>query len=378
LRVLLVKLSSLGDVIHTLPVVQDLHRAYPGIEIDWVVEPAFAGVLHMHPGLRRIIPCAFRDWRRARFNAKARTQMREFWSQLRQESYDSVIDLQGLSKSALVARLAKVSPQGVRFAMANRTWGSSYEPLTRWLADQSIALNPNLHALQRARWLCAKALHYDLAQDMDCGLVVPPAAQALDARLSSSALGETVPKVVFLMGTSRADKTWAETHWIELGQRFNASGVEVCLVHGSEHERQACEHIAAALELAVIWPRSTLVELAQGMVQTQGSVGVDSGLSHLSVALGLVHVQIYRFDTAWRTGPLGCAYQQSVFQAHEGADLKGLTVNVEPMPLEPDVPGIQASRVDEVWRTWLACLAAKAWVGADSSLGEAAQALKED
>jgi hypothetical protein len=75
---------------------------------------------------------------------------------------------------------------------------------------------------------------------------------------------------------------------------------------------------------------------------------------------------------------LGCAYQQSVFQAHEGADLKGLTVNVEPMPLEPDVPGIQASRVDEVWRTWLACLAAKAWVGADSSLGEAAQALKED
>ena len=95
---LLVKLSSLGDVIHTLPVVQDLHQALPGIEIDWVVEPAFASVLEMHPGLSRIIPCALRQWRRARFNAKARLQMREFWTQLTQVRYDCVFDLQGLSK----------------------------------------------------------------------------------------------------------------------------------------------------------------------------------------------------------------------------------------------------------------------------------------
>ena len=347
MRVLLVKLSSLGDVIHTLPVVHDLHQAFPGIEIDWVVEPSFASVLQMHPGLRRIVPCALREWRRARFNATARAQMRAFWTLLRQECYDAVFDLQGLSKSALVARAAKLSPQGVRFAMANRTLGSSYEPLTRWLAQQSIALNPRLSALQRARHLCAQALHYNLPGVANHGLVVPRAlAFSKDSADASPIATPGLPqtparRVAFLMGTSRADKTWPLSHWVELGERFNASGFEVGLVHGSPSELEQCERVAAQLVRATIWPRSSLMELAQGLMQTVGAVGVDSGLSHLAVALDLVHVQIYRFDTAWRTGPLDCAYQRSVFQ---------------PQALQ-HLPSVA---VDEVWLTWCQCLAAKA------------------
>ena len=377
MRVLLVKLSSLGDVIHTLPVVHDLHQAFPGIEIDWVVEPSFASVLQMHPGLRRIVPCALREWRRARFNATARAQMRAFWSLLRQESYDAVFDLQGLSKSALVARVAKLSPQGVRFAMANRTLGSSYEPLTRWLAQQSIALNPRLHALQRARQLCAQALHYNLPGVSSYGLVVSRAnARAHTSAAASPGFPQTLERrVAFLMGTSRSDKTWPLSHWVELGERFNASGFEVCFVHGSQSELEQCERVAAQLVRATIWPRSTLIELAQGLMQAVGAVGVDSGLSHLSVALDLVHVQIYRFDTAWRTGPLDCAYQRSVFQPQVCSQASRQVTSCEGEAAEnahQSHPAHQAHQahkasqrlpsvaVDEVWLTWCQCLDAKA------------------
>ncbi len=359
MRVLLVKLSSLGDVIHTLPVVQDLRQALPGIEIDWVVEPAFASVLEMHPGLSRIIPCALRQWRRARFNAKARLQMREFWTQLTQVRYDCVFDLQGLSKSAVVARLAKLTPAGVRYAMANRTLGSSYEPLTRWLADRAIVLKPQLHALERSRWLCAKALGYSFSSEVDFGLVVPPVARGLalaNAELDLSPSTSASPKVAFLMGTSRADKTWPEDHWVELARRFNASGLEVCLVHGSESELQSCQRVAQQVSRAVIWPRCTLVELAQRLEQTVGSVGVDSGPSHLSVALDLVHVQIYRFDTAWRTGPMAQshgAYQHSVLQLHGAKSLGDPTLAIN------DQTSSWIQEVDEVWRTWGMCCAAK-------------------
>ena len=158
------------------------------------------------------------------------------------------------------------------------------------------------------------------------------------------------------MGTSRADKTWPEDHWVELARRFNASGLEVCLVHGSESELQSCQRVAQQVSRAVIWPRCTLVELAQRLEQTVGSVGVDSGPSHLSVALDLVHVQIYRFDTAWRTGPMAQshgAYQHSVLQLHGAKSLGDPTLAVN------DQTSSWVQEVDEVWRTWGMCSAAK-------------------
>ena len=368
MRVLLVKLSSLGDVIHTLPVVQDLHRAFPGIEIDWVVEPSFAGVLEMHPGLSRIIPCSLRRWRRERFNAQARREMREFWAQLTQERYDGVFDLQGLSKSAVVAKLAKLTKGGARYAMANRTLGSSYEPVTRWLCDRSIELPLEVHALERARLMCAKALGYSFSPDVDFGLVVPSGGEELTQKYLVPAQSETQSEthnkahkepeqVAFLMGTSRADKCWPLEHWVSLGQRLNSRGVEICLVHGSEAELETCQAVAQQLGSVQIWPRCTLVELAQRLQTTVGSVGVDSGPSHLSVALQMVHVQIYRFDTAWRTGPMatwGRAYQQSVLQLH------GPNEWVHTTESGGQETSSQVDPVGEVLHVWDHCCAAKA------------------
>ena len=170
MRILLVKLSSLGDVVHTLPVVQDILAAMPDAQIDWVVEKAFAPLLTQVKGLRRIIPCELRRWRKSFLAAQTWQAWRAFKADLQSDSYDAVIDLQGLTKSAVVARLARLTPQGKRYAMANQTDGSGYEAPTRWLADVAIELPPHVHAVQRGRDLAARALGYRMKMPVNFGL----------------------------------------------------------------------------------------------------------------------------------------------------------------------------------------------------------------
>lgn len=320
MRVLIVKLSSLGDVVHTMPAVQDLRRAWPQAQIDWVVERVFADLARRCEGVQRVIECDLRAWRRAPLSASTRAQWRAFRQTLRAQDYDAVVDLQGLAKSALVARLARLTPHGRRYALANRTEGSSYEAPTRWVADVAVRVPPHTHAVMRSRLVCAQAFDY-----------LVPAQQrfGLQAQARPSVAG--LPVVAFVHGTSRIDKEWPVDHWVELGRRFNAAGLRVALPHGSAQEQRRSDEIGTRLEHAVVLPRLSLDALVDEFAACVGVVGVDSGLSHIAVALGLPHVQIYNFDTAWRTGPIGVAHQASVFD--------------RPTP-----------SVDEVWHAWLGVL----------------------
>ncbi len=301
MRVLLVKLSSLGDVVHSLPAAMDLQTQRPEVQIDWVVEPAFAPLLELCPAVKRVIPCDMRKWRRQWWTAQTRQAWRSFQQELQSKAYDAVIDLQGLSKSALISKLAKLSPNGKRYAMANRTEGSGYEAPTRWVADVALPCEWHSHALDRARHVCAQALGYALPNHLQTGLQALPHPD-VQART-----------VALVHGSSRADKAWPLAHWQVLGQALQAQGFQLALPHSNEAELQTAKAMANACPSAVIWPRCDLVELTQRLAACEGVVGVDSGVSHIAVALGLPHVQIYNFDTAWRTGPKGCAWQQSVF-----------------------------------------------------------------
>ena len=329
MRILLVKLSSLGDVVHTLPVVQDILAAMPDAQIDWVVEKAFAPLLTQVKGLRRIIPCDLRRWRKSFWAAQTWQAWRAFKADLQSDSYDAVIDLQGLTKSAVVARLARLTPQGKRYAMANQTDGSGYEAPTRWLADVAIELPPHVHAVQRGRELAARALGCRIQIPVNFGLNDPsntPPDQLIRVQLA--------PKIIaFIHGSSRQDKTWPLQNWVALGQRLAANGHQIMLVHGSAAELATSQAIAAQLANSIVLPLLSLDELTQQLATCQGAMGVDSGVSHIAVALGLPHVQIYNFDTAWRTGPLDCAHQVSVF--------------AQPVP-----------SVDAVWQAWLQCASA--------------------
>ena len=301
MRVLLVKLSSLGDVVHSLPAAMDLQTQVPGVYIDWVVEPAFAPLLELCPAVKRVIPCDMRNWRRQWWTAQTHQAWRSFQQDLQSKAYDAVIDLQGLSKSALISKLAKLSPNGKRYAMANRTEGSGYEAPTRWVADVAVPCDWHSHALDRARHVCAQALGYALPHHLQTGLQALPHPD-VQART-----------VALVHGSSRADKAWPLAHWQTLAHTLQQQGFALALPHANDAELQTAQAVASACPSAVIWPRCDLVELTQRLAACMGVVGVDSGVSHIAVALGLPHVQIYNFDTAWRTGPKGCAWQQSVF-----------------------------------------------------------------
>jgi len=304
--VLVVKLSSLGDVIHALPAVWDIRCAYPNAQIDWVVEPAFAGILTLSAAVDRTIECPLRRWRKSGFDAAARQGMREFWNELRAFPYDHVLDLQGLTKSGVVARMARLNPGGARVAMANATNGSSYERPSAWLSNLAIEMPKELGAVDRSRYLCAKALGYEPHSKLQFGLRSGP-------WVSPQANPASKAKVVFITGTSRADKAWPFENWVELSQLLALSGHEVCLMHGSDAEEMLAKRLLERIPMATLWPRSSLTHLAVQMKECVGSIGVDSGPSHLSVALGMPHVQIYNFPTAWRTGPKACSHQLSVY-----------------------------------------------------------------
>jgi heptosyltransferase-1 len=300
LHILIVKLSTLGDVVHAMPPVQDQRSALPQARIDWVVERGFAPLAQRCEGVARVIPCELRRWRKAPLAPSTRAQWRAFRGDLHAQAYDAVVDLQGLTKSALVAHMARLAAGGKRYAMANRTEGSSYERATRWVADIAIPLPPQMHAVQRSREVCARAFGYE-----------PEGPPRFGLGRAGAARGHVVALV---HGTSREDKCWPQDHWLALGRRLIGEGYGVALPHGSAHEQARSERMAQALgPRAEVWPRLSLDALTDRLANCAGAIGVDSGLAHIAVALDLPHVQIYNFDTAWRTGPLDARCQRSVF-----------------------------------------------------------------
>ena len=329
MKILIVKLSSLGDVVHAMPAVQDIRRAFPHAQIDWVVERGFAPLVRRCDGVNRVIACALRRWRKSPFSAATRLAWRNFKTELQRERYDAVIDLQGLSKSALVAWLARLTPQGQRIGLANRTEGSSFEAPARWVADVALTLPTHIHAVARSRELCARALGYAMPDLESFGLLAH--VDHAQAAIHNIAFSGRYPQgtVALVHGTSRADKEWPVAHWVALGQRLNDAGYSVALPHGSEAEARCAQAIASQLAAAVVWPRLGLDALLDALAGCAGVVGVDSGLSHIAVALDLPHVQIYNFDTAWRTGPL--------------AESCAIAVFAQPTPA-----------VDAVWQAWQA------------------------
>jgi heptosyltransferase I len=320
-RILLVKLSSLGDVIHAMPVVYDVHQALSKhvkkVQIDWVVEPGFSSLVRRVQGVNAVIECPQRRWRKTWWRASVRQEFRAFRHQLASQPYDAIIDLQGLLKSAWVARLA----QGPRFGLANRTEGSGFETLSRCLMDQCIRVPTRIHAVDRARVLVGAALNYVVQGAPVYGLRSLPGEQRSSAQRPHQRPPSASPTVVFVHGTSRADKLWPQAHWIALGQCCIAAGWSVALPQASAHELHRAQHIAQALGTkAQVWPAMALADLLDHMALTQGVIGVDSGLSHLAVALNLPHVQLYNFPTAWRTGPQAVQGQlhQCAVQAEPG------------------------------------------------------------
>ena len=300
MHILVVKLSSLGDVIQTMPVVHDILMAYPQAQIDWVVEEAFAPLVERVQGLRRVIPIAERRWRKSKRDSATRREKAAFIQLLRRETYDAVIDFQGLIKSALVARQARITLTGFRATYANASEACSYEWPVRWLLDRAVPMPKRVHAVARYRRLAALALGYELRE---------PAVY----RLAREEAANRQRVVVFAHGTTRADNEWPEADWRALGQRLIAEGFSIALPQSGTQELEWAQRLAAALgPAASVWPAMSLAQVLDHMALAVGVIGVDSGLSHMAVALDLPHVQIFSQPRAWRAGPVGQLHQVAV------------------------------------------------------------------
>ncbi len=284
-RILFVKTSSLGDVVHNCPAVSDVARAAPGAAIDWVVEEAFAEVATMHARLRRAIPVAVRRWRGTLWHPRTWSEMSAFRHALREERYDLVIDTQGLLKSALLARLAGGERHGLDAASAR-------EPLAARFYDVRHAVPPRQHAVERNRQLAAQALGGTLPAACDYGL---HAEGPLPVDLPAA-------YTVLLTMTSRADKLWPEGSWIELGRLLAVRGLRCVLPWGSEEEKARAARIATGIGDALVPRRMGLVELARLMRGARSVAGVDTGLTHLAAALGVPAAGIYLSSEARLTG----------------------------------------------------------------------------
>lgn len=299
MKVLIVKLSSLGDVVQTIPVVHDIRQHFPDVDIDWVVEEAFAPLLSRVQGLRRVLPLAQRRWRKAPWAQSTRAGRLAFAKALREEAYDVVIDFQGLIKSAWVARQARLAPGGFSGTFGNASEACSYEWPVRWLLQRHFPMPGRIHAVARYRLLASLALGYSIPPELVYPLTRPH--------------GQRIHAVVLAHGTTRADNEWPEQNWIALGRRLAQQGLRIALPHSNDQEFALVQRVAAALDgQADIWPRMGLAQVMDAMALTAGVIGVDSGLSHMAVALDLPHVQIFSQPRAWRAGPTGRAHQVAV------------------------------------------------------------------
>ncbi len=296
MRILLVKTSSLGDVVHNLPVVTDIRRHLPSAGIDWLVEEGFADIPRLHPGVDRVIPVALRRWRKGLLSTSSWREFRSFRTQLRSQPYDLVLDTQGLIKSALLTTQARLAPGGRRCGHACR---SAREPLAALGYDLTHAIPRQAHAVDRNRQLATACIGYQVSGMPDYGLVPPP---------WSAPWQPDSPYAVLLTATSRADKLWPEANWAAIGQHLADTGRRTVLPGGSPAERERAERIATQIPGSVVAPPLRVAELAGLLAGASGVVGLDTGLSHLAAALGQPTVAIFAGSdpglTGLQAGPL--------------------------------------------------------------------------
>jgi heptosyltransferase-1 len=283
--VLVVRPSSLGDIVYALAVASDIRRARPNLAIDWVSEPGFAPLVELCPDVRRVIAFGLRGWRRAPLRRATWRDARAFAASLRRTHYTAVLDLQEQMKGALIARLARGPSHGF-----DRT--SIREPIAMLGDDVHHRVPRNLHFLARCRRLAAAALGYDIDAPARWNIRPPAATAAMPGR----------PYAVLLHGTSRDDKLWPETHWRSVLEMIDHAGVAAVLPWGSEEERARSVRLASGFADAIVPPWLSLPDAAALLASADLAIGVDTGFTHLAAALGTPTVAIFAATERARHG----------------------------------------------------------------------------
>ena len=269
----------MGDVVHTLPALSDAARANPAIRFDWAVDEKFADIPAWHSHVDRVFPVDLRRWRAGLSSRAGRSEVKDSLKDLRAQSYDAIIDLQGEFKSAFVARLATGARYGYDGASA-REWGAHTTYNTK------VKVAKGEHSMTRMRELLSRSLGYSYdEQFVDYGIDqnrLPPSPISLDR-----------PYVVFIHSTSWASKNWPQEYWRALTGSVTAAGYSIVLPWGSEDERQRAVEIAGESSHVVVLPQLPIAAKASIINGAAATVGLDTGLSHIAAALSVPSVTLY-------------------------------------------------------------------------------------
>lgn len=278
MKILIIKTTSLGDLVHMLPALSEATARAPGLSVDWVAEEGFADIPAMHPKVERVITVAMRRWRKAPWQRQNWREFGDFIAALRQESYDLVLDSQGLIKSAMYAFWAYGPRAGLNFASAR-------ESLASLVYGRRYFVQSDLHAITRNRLLTAQAMGYVMGEERDFryGILSPPPP-----------LGDLPDEyVVALHGTSRPEKEYPEAYWVDLIRRIQARGLQVVLPWGNGRERVRADQLSVSSPGARVLPRLGVAGIAGVLGRARGVVGVDTGLMHMAAALRRPGVGLY-------------------------------------------------------------------------------------
>ncbi len=304
-KILLVKLSSLGDVLHNLPIVWDFRARLPDAHIDWVVEEGYVHLLEpllSHDGFRgidRIIPFSLRRWKKNLFSLATWKEFFAFRKMLQSTTYDVLIETQGLLKSAIVCSLAKKRSGAVVAGLANATEFSGYEPLARFFYNQSVQVPSQCHAVDRSRWVMCSALDWPLLERSNAPQFYPQ--EFIASVPKSTVAGLNTPYVLCFHSTAREAKRWPNEYWVALGKELSVRGYQIVFPWGNLAEKTVSISLAENIPGALVPPRFSIEEAFSVITGATLTVGVDTGLTHLAAVLDKPTIEIYCDSPRWKT-----------------------------------------------------------------------------
>lgn len=300
MRVLVVRVTSMGDVVLTLPAISDMVDQVPGIEIDWLVEKPFASIALMHSGVRKVFPATWRKWRKTLWKGETRRALSEFREGLRATQYDLVLDFQGqIAKSVILGAMANGPLCG--FA-----WQGLREPLSSLFYSRKAQVSKSLHLVPRSRAMAAALLGYDLPTSRpDYRLQVAPSTWRPERLSGLESFALLIPHA------SRPEKHWPEERWIAIGQRLRALGHQVVVFWGSTEEEVMAKHLASQFD-GQVPPFLTVAEAASVLSEAHVVVGLDTGFTHLAAGLERPTVGIYCDFDPLLAGVTGRGFTESL------------------------------------------------------------------
>jgi heptosyltransferase-1 len=292
MKLLIVKTSSLGDVIHAIPALVDAKRAHPDLQVTWLVEEAFAPILEMHPWVDSVMVVALRRWRREWRNLKTWQEMRAFIRNLRSKNYDLIIDAQGTLKSALWTRLAKGRRVGFHRTVVR-------EKLAAFFYQDHVRTSLGSHIIPKLRHLFAGALNYTKPEELP--------DYAWQASVFSPVLteGHAQKYILFVHGSAWKNKRWPLEHWRDLAELAMKAGYEVHLCFGNAEEEARSHQIAEGFAHVKVLPKLGFPALFTEIAGAKGVISGDTGLAHIATALNKPVIALYGPSSLTATGVYG-------------------------------------------------------------------------